>query len=228
MLVLSRQRDQSVIIGEDTEVRVVDVRGDKVRLGFIAPRNVSVHRKEVYDLIRRENQSAAQVMPEDLTGLRAPAPPPKPVMRLVPQDLSPADLACLRAAVDEAKLALSEGGMPAGAVLVRNGEVIGRGRNRHVQNGDPTAHAELDALRHAGRQTTYADTTLYTTLAPCLMCAGAAAQFGIKRIVVGDAVSLPAGESVDLLRAHDVDVIDAADAECVEMMSRFVRDNPGQ
>ena len=75
MLVLSRQRDQSVMIGEDTEVRVIDVRGDKVRLGFVAPRDVSVHRKEVYEAIRRENQAAAQVQPQDVKDV---VPKPQP------------------------------------------------------------------------------------------------------------------------------------------------------
>ncbi len=79
MLVLSRQRDQSVMIGDDIEVRIIDVRGEKVRLGFVAPRDVAVHRKEVYDAIRRENRAAAQVKPEDLSGLgkivpKAPGP----------------------------------------------------------------------------------------------------------------------------------------------------------
>src|SRR6478672_6705174 len=113
MLVLSRQRDQSVMIGDDVEVRVVDVRGDKVRLGFIAPRDVTVHRKEVYDEIRRENQAAAQLRPEDLQGLKPPAPPH---MRLVPSPppeiLTKDDEACLRAALDEAKASLAEGGIP--------------------------------------------------------------------------------------------------------------------
>src|SRR5688572_29324250 len=173
MLVLSRQRDQSVIIGEDTEVRVVDVRGDKVRLGFIAPRDVTVHRKEVYDQIRRENLEAAQLKPDDVRGLRPPAPQ-HPVMRLVPQEPSPEDVACLRAAVDEAKLGLSEGGLPIGAVLVRAGAIIGRGHDRRVQRGNPMAHAEIDCLTSAGRQRTYADTTLYSTLMPCFLCSGAA------------------------------------------------------
>jgi carbon storage regulator len=100
MLVLSRQRDQSVMIGDDIEVRVVDVRGDKVRLGFIAPRDVSVHRKEVYDEIRRENRAAAQVRPEDLSGLEQPKPAtpsplpkvPAPVPPVLPAPVEPKSL----------------------------------------------------------------------------------------------------------------------------------------
>src|SRR4051812_39456186 len=103
MLVLSRQRDQSVMIGNETEVRVVDVRGDKVRLGFIAPRDVSVHRKEVYAAIRRENQAAAQVTPEDLLGAKPVVPP----MRLVPAPHVREHEPFLRAALDEAKASLA-------------------------------------------------------------------------------------------------------------------------
>ncbi len=77
MLVLSRQRDETIMIGDDIEVTVVDIRGDKVRLGINAPKEISVHRKEVYDAIRRENRAAAQVKPEDLSGLGKVAPPPK-------------------------------------------------------------------------------------------------------------------------------------------------------
>jgi cytosine deaminase len=233
MLVLSRQRDQSVMIGDDTEVRVVDVRGDKVRLGFIAPRDVSVHRKEVYDQIRRENQSAAQVMPEDLGNLNKPAVPPPPKMRLVPVPSvhTKEDETFLRAAIDEAKAGLAEGGVPIGSVLVRGGQVIARGHNRRVQHGDPMAHAEIDCLTKAGRQHTYADTTLYSTLIPCFLCSGAAVQFGIKRVVIGESANFPGGRgpggtSPDFLRHHGVDVVDLNDAECTELMAKFIHDHP--
>jgi cytosine deaminase len=230
MLVLSRQRDQSVMIGEDVEVRVVDVRGDKVRLGFIAPRDVTVHRKEVYDEIRRENQAAAQLRPEDLGGLK----PPPPQMRLVPSTpadfLTKDDEASLRAALDEARASLSEGGVPIGAVLARGGTILARGRDRTRQNGDPTAHAEVECLRAAGRGTDFADTTLYSTLLPCFLCSGAAVELGIKRIVIGDSVNYAGkragGSCTDFLRAHGVEMIDAGDAECIELLARFVRENP--
>ena len=78
MLVLSRQRDETIMIGDEIEITVVDIRGDKVRLGITAPKTISVHRKEVYDAIRRENRAAAQVKPEDVSGAAAKAPPPKP------------------------------------------------------------------------------------------------------------------------------------------------------
>ena len=239
MLVLSRQRDQSVMIGEDMEVRVIDVRGDKVRLGFVAPRDVSVHRKEVYDAIRTENRAAGQVMPADLKGLVPLGPAGgnggNPKMRIVSdgpgRNPPAAPDAFLRAAIDEARAGLAEGGLPIGSVLVRDGQVVGRGHNRRVQRGDSMAHAEIDCLSRAGRQKTYRDTTLYSTLMPCFLCSGAVVQFGIKKVVVGESVTFPGGEgpggrSPDFLRSHGVEVVDLADPECVEMMSTFIRDNP--
>src|SRR5262249_41460434 len=150
----ARQRDETIMIGDDIEVTVVDIRGDKVRLGINAPRTVSVHRKEVYDAIRRENREAARLHPADvpsLGGLRAPPP-----MKLVAAEAiaRTAREPFIRAAVEEARLGLSEGGLPIGSVLVRGGQIIGRGHNRRVQNGDPMAHAEIDALTKAGRQKT--------------------------------------------------------------------------
>ena len=229
MLVLARQRDQSVMIGDDMEVRVVDVRGDKVRLGFIAPRDVAVHRKEVYDAIRKENEAASQLKPDDLRGVA----PSGPVMRIARESVvtRASDDPFLRAALEEARAGLAEGGLPIGSVLVRGGQVIGRGRNRRVQNGDPMAHAEISCITAAGRQRTYADTTLYSTLMPCFLCSGAAVQFGIRRIVVGESETFPGGQgrggtSPALLRAHGIELVDLHDAECVEMMSSFIRDNP--
>ena len=228
MLVLSRQRDESVMIGDAIEVRVVDVRGDKVRLGFIAPRDVSVHRKEVYDEIRRENQAAAELQPEDLQGL-------KPQMRIAgsspPQILTKDDEACLRAAMDEAKASLEEGGVPIGAVLARGVAILARGRDRTRQNGDPTAHAEVECLRAAGRADKLAGATLYSTLLPCFLCSGAVVELGIKRVVIGDSVNYTGrgragGASVDFLRAHGVELADARDLDCIELLKRFIRENP--
>jgi cytosine deaminase len=232
MLVLSRQRDQSVMIDDHIEVRVVDVRGDKVRLGFIAPRDVTVHRKEVYDEIRRENQAAAQLQPEDLQGLKPPAPPQ---MRLVPppppEILTKDDEACVRVAIEEAKASLAEGGVPIGAVLARGGTILARGRDRTRQNGDATAHAEVECLRAAGRDIGFADATLYSTLLPCFLCSGAVIELGIKRVVIGDSVnyagnSRPGGTCGDFLRTHGVELVDARDLECIELLGRFIRENP--
>ena len=138
----------------------------------------------------------------------------------------------LRAAIDEAKLGLSEGGLPIGSVLVRNGTIIGRGHNRRVQRGDPMAHAEIDCLTNAGRQAGgYRDTVLYSTLMPCFLCSGAAVQFGVPKVVVGESVNFPGGQgpggsSPQFMRGQGIEVVDLADPECIEMMARFVRDHP--
>jgi cytosine/creatinine deaminase len=138
----------------------------------------------------------------------------------------------MKAAVEEARAGLAEGGLPIGAVLVRGGRIIGRGHNRRVQQGDPMAHAEIDCLTRAGRQGTYRDTVLYSTLMPCFLCSGAVVQFGIPKVVVGESVNFPGGEgrggtSVEFLRGHGVEVVDLRDAECIEMMGRFIREHPG-
>jgi cytosine deaminase len=238
MLVLSRQRDQSVMIGDDTEVRVIDVRGDKVRLGFVAPRELAVHRKEVYDAIRRENRAAAQVTPQDVrpvVGAPEPRRPGAPAAATAGPGVGAAGPASadpfFRAAVEEARAGRGEGGLPIGSVLVRGGQIVGRGHNRRVQHGDPMAHAEIDCLSKAGRQRTYRDAVLYSTLMPCFLCSGAVVQFGIKKVVVGESTTFPGGQgpggsSPDFLRAHGVEVVDLADPECVEMMSTLIRQHP--
>jgi cytosine deaminase len=127
-------------------------------------------------------------------------------------------------AIDEARRGLAEGGIPIGSVLVRDGEIVGRGHNRRVQRGDPMAHAEIDCLQHAGRQRTYRDTVLYSTLAPCYLCSGAVVQFGVPTVVVGEARTFAGAP--DLLRAHGVEVVDLDLPECAELMARFIRDHP--
>ncbi|MGA2583870.1 MAG: carbon storage regulator CsrA [Tepidisphaeraceae bacterium] len=225
MLVLTRQRDQTVMIGDDIEVTVVDVRGDKVRLGISAPKNVSVHRKEVWEQIRRENQSAAELRPEDVANLPKDPATSQPLTANYPRLATdqPAD-PFMSAAIDEAMKGLSEGGLPIGSVLVREGQIIGRGHNRRVQRGDPMAHAEIDCLTNAGRQKTYRDTILYSTLMPCSLCSGAVVQFGVPRVIVGESVNF-AG-SPKFMREHGVEVIDLRDARCIEMMGQFIKDHP--
>ena len=137
----------------------------------------------------------------------------------------------LRAAIDEAKTGLGEGGLPIGSVLVRDGRIIGRGHNRRVQNDDAMTHAEIDCLRNAGRQRTYADTILYSTLMPCFLCSGAAVQFRVPKVIVGESVNFPGGQgpggsSLAFMGSHGIEVIDVGDPECIEMMSRFIRENP--
>src|SRR5881394_261179 len=135
----------------------------------------------------------------------------------------------LRAAIDEAKQGLKEGGLPIGSVLVRGDQIIGRGHNRRVQHGDPMAHAEIDCLTNAGRQKTYADTVLYSTLMPCFLCSGAAVQFGVPKVVVGESVNFPGGGSAggtspQFMRGAGIEVVDLRDPECIEIMRRFIRD----
>jgi cytosine deaminase len=128
------------------------------------------------------------------------------------------------AAFHAAQQSLREGGIPIGAALARDGEVVASGHNERVQQDDPTAHGEISALRAAGRQKTYRDTTLYTTLAPCAMCTGTILQFKIPRVVVGEDASY-AGE-LDYLRSRGVEVVVLNDRRCIDMMTEFQRDHP--
>ncbi|WP_336711840.1 nucleoside deaminase [Arthrobacter sp. USHLN218] len=128
------------------------------------------------------------------------------------------------AAVEAAQKSLREGGIPIGAALVRDGKIVATGHNERVQHSDPIAHGEMAALRAAGRQKTYRDTTLYTTLAPCAMCTGTIIQFKIPRVVVGEAETFE-GE-FDLLRSRGVEVTVLDDPRCKEMMASFQHEHP--
>jgi len=138
--------------------------------------------------------------------------------------LSDADKNFLRMAYEEAKAGYEEGGCPIGSVLARDGHIVSKGRNQRVQGGDPIAHGEMDALRKAGRQKTYRDTTLYTSLSPCMMCTGTIIQFGIPRVVVGENRNF--GGNEELLRSRGVEVIVVNDADCIALMARFIREKP--
>ena len=126
----------------------------------------------------------------------------------------------MRRARDEARKSLEAGGVPVGSVLVRNGAVIGSGHNQRVQKGDPVAHGEMDCIRNAGRQRSYKDTTLYTTLSPCMMCAGTIVQFGIPRVVVGENRTF--GGNEDFLRSRGVEIAVLDDPACKALMDRFI------
>lgn len=224
MLVLARQRDQTVIIGDDIEVTVVDIRGDKVRLGVNAPRSVSVHRKEVWEAIRKENRSASRIRPEQIPIVGEAN---SPIGKIEPAGASAAPGQVdefMRAAIEEARKGASEGGVPIGSALVRDGKIIARGHNQRVQKSDPMAHAEIACLTNAGRQKTYRDTVLYSTLMPCFLCAGAVVQFGVPKVVVADSTNFAGG--ADLLRRHHVEVVDLHDPECIEMMRKFIAEHP--
>ena len=128
----------------------------------------------------------------------------------------------LQAAVAEARLGLSEGGIPIGAVLVHGNNIIGRGHNRRVQHGSVVLHGEMDALENAGRRSAsvYADCTMYTTLSPCPMCSGAILLYGIPRVIVGENHTFRGDE--DLLRSRGVAVEIVQDPECIRLMKTFI------
>ncbi|MEO1081043.1 MAG: nucleoside deaminase [Pseudomonadota bacterium] len=138
--------------------------------------------------------------------------------------LSDRDRQFLRFAFEEARLGFDEGGCPIGAVLARGDALLSRGRNQRVQKGDPIAHGEMDALRRAGRQRSYRDVTLYTSLSPCMMCSGTIVQFGIPRVIIGENRNF--GGNEEFLRTHDVEVIVADDRDCIDLMARFIREQP--
>lgn len=133
--------------------------------------------------------------------------------------------AMLQVAVAEARLGLAEGGIPIGAALFdRQGNLLGRGHNRRVQEGDPSVHGETDAFRKAGRQRSYRDKIMVTTLAPCWYCSGLIRQFNIGAVVVGEAVNFAGG--IDWLRECGVEVIDLHSRECSEMLGSFIAAHP--
>ena len=131
----------------------------------------------------------------------------------------------LRVAIEEARYGLVEGGIPIGAAMFRsNGEMVSRGHNRRVQQGDPSIHGETDAFRRAGRQRNYRDLVMVTTLAPCWYCSGLVRQFRIGTLVVGESRTFSGG--IDWLRENGVEVIDLDSRECRELMQSFILARP--
>ena len=127
----------------------------------------------------------------------------------------------LAVALEEARLGFDEGGIPIGAAVFRcNGELVSRGRNRRVQQDDPSVHGETDAFRRAGRQRSYKDLVMVTTLAPCWYCSGLVRQFGIGTLVVGESRTFAGG--LDWLRENGVEVIDLDNAECRALLQSFI------
>jgi creatinine deaminase len=128
-------------------------------------------------------------------------------------------------ALEEARAGAAEGGIPIGAALFRRtGELISRGHNRRVQQSDPSVHAETDAFRRAGMQSSYRDLVMVTTLAPCWYCSGLVRQFRIGALVVGESRTFAGG--VDWLRANGVEVSDLDNAECRQLLERYIAANP--
>ncbi|MBE9193070.1 nucleoside deaminase [Gloeocapsopsis crepidinum LEGE 06123] len=130
----------------------------------------------------------------------------------------------MTAAIAQAKQGRDEGGIPIGSVLVKDGEVLGKGHNKRVQDADPVTHAEIDCLRNAGRIGTYQGTTLYSTLMPCYLCAGAVVQFGIKKVIAGESATFAGAK--DFMESHGVEVIDLDLDECKNLMQEFIQKNP--
>jgi cytosine/creatinine deaminase len=133
--------------------------------------------------------------------------------------------AMLEAAIAEARAGMDEGGIPIGSALFdTSGVLLGRGRNRRVQHGDPSAHAEVDAFRNAGRRPSYRDTIMSTTLAPCWYCSGLVRQFGIPTVVVGESETFQGG--IDWLRDCGVRVVDLRSQECIDLLQAFIARRP--
>jgi cytosine deaminase len=136
------------------------------------------------------------------------------------------DATFLEAAVEQARIGRAEGGVPIGAALVVDGEVLAVGRNRRVQMGSAIRHGETDCLENAGRlpAKTYARATMFTTLSPCIMCTGAVLLYGIPRVVIGENRNFVGGE--DLLRSRGVEVVVLDDPDCIDLMKGFIADHP--
>jgi cytosine deaminase len=133
--------------------------------------------------------------------------------------------AMLGIALEEARAGLAEGGIPIGSALFGpDGELLGRGHNRRVQGGDPSAHAEVDAFRAAGRRRSYGDTVIATTLAPCWYCSGMVRQFGIGTVVVGESRTFRGG--IDWLRESGVQIVDLDSDECAQLLQGFIAAHP--
>ncbi len=130
----------------------------------------------------------------------------------------------MKAAFDEAKKGLREGGIPIGSVLVKKGKIIGRGHNLRVQTSDPTAHAEIVCLRNAGRIGSYKDTILYSTLSPCYLCSGAATLFKVPKVVMAEDENFKGGD--DLMRAHGIEVVNLRDKTITKFFADWIKKNP--
>jgi cytosine deaminase len=135
------------------------------------------------------------------------------------------DTAMLEVALEEARIGFDEGGVPiGGALFAADGRLLGRGRNRRVQHDDPSVHGETDAFRNAGRQRSYRGTTMVTTLSPCWYCSGLIRQFGISRVVIGEARTFVGGH--DWLRDNGVEVVILDDQRCVDLLGAFIERHP--
>ena len=130
----------------------------------------------------------------------------------------------MQLAIQEAKGGLAEGGIPIGSILVKDGQLVAKGRNKRVQELNPILHGEMDCLNNAGRIGNYKNTVIYSTLMPCYMCAGTIVQFKIPKVIVGESKTFDGAR--DFMESHGVEVIDLNNAECIEMMENFISEKP--
>ena len=130
----------------------------------------------------------------------------------------------MQASIEQAQKSLQEGGIPIGSVLVREGEIIGRGHNKRVQQQNPILHGEMDCLNNAGRLGSYKNTIIYSTLMPCYMCAGTIVQFNITQVIVGESRAFAGAR--EFMESHGVKVIDLDLSQCVNMMEKFISEKP--
>lgn len=130
----------------------------------------------------------------------------------------------MRLAIEEAKKGRSEGGIPIGSVLVKEGKLVARGHNKRVQENNPILHGEMDCLNNAGRIGSYRNSVIYSTLMPCYMCAGTIVQFKIPKVIVGESQTFKGAR--EFMESHGVEVVDLNLPECVEMMQEFIREKP--
>lgn len=130
----------------------------------------------------------------------------------------------MQLAIDEAKKGRSEGGIPIGSVLVKDGKVVASGHNKRVQENNPILHGEMDCLNNAGRIGSYRNTVIYSTLMPCYMCAGTIVQFKIPKVIVGESKTFDGAR--EFMKSHGVEVVDLNLPECIEMMEDFIKEKP--
>lgn len=130
----------------------------------------------------------------------------------------------MKMAIAEAQKGRSEGGIPIGSVLVKDGKVVASGHNKRVQEDNPILHGEMDCLNNAGRIGSYRNTVIYSTLMPCYMCAGTIVQFKIPKVIVGESRTFPGAR--EFMEAHGVEVVDLDLPECVQMMEDFITEKP--
>ncbi len=130
----------------------------------------------------------------------------------------------MKMAIEEANVGLSQGGIPIGSVLVKDGVCVARGHNKRVQEQNPILHGEMDCLNNAGRIGSYKNTVIYSTLMPCYMCAGTIVQFKIPKVIVGESQTFSGARK--FMESHGVEVIDLDNSDCIQMMKDFINKNP--